>query len=62
LIVDVANVLKNILRSELSYIKKLPQDQKFASAVKRFLINGLWIMTMMIIVLGAGSVSLVILA
>jgi hypothetical protein len=60
LIADVASVLKNILRYESSYIKKLHQDQKFASAVKKFLINGLWIMIMMIIVLGAGSVSLAI--
>jgi hypothetical protein len=62
LIADVANASRNILRYELSYIKKLPQDQRFVSAVKKFHINGLWIMIMTIIALGAGSVSLAILA
>jgi hypothetical protein len=62
LIADVENALRNILRYELSYIKKLHQNQRFVSVVKKFHINGLWIMIMMIIVLGAGCVSLAILA
>jgi hypothetical protein len=62
LIVDVESALRNILRYESSYIKKLHQNQKFVSVVKKFLTNGLWIMIMMIIVLGDGYVSLAILA
>jgi hypothetical protein len=61
LIVDVENALRNILRLELSYIKKPLQDQRFASVAKKYRINGAWIMIMMIIALEAGSVSLVIL-
>jgi hypothetical protein len=61
LIADVASVLKNTLRYELSYIKKPHQNQKFVSVVKKCHINGVWIMIMTIIVLGAGSVNLAIL-
>jgi hypothetical protein len=61
LIVDVENVLRNTLRSESSYIKKLHQNQKFVSVARKYRINGVWIMIMMIIVLGAGSVNLAIL-
>jgi hypothetical protein len=62
LIVDVENVLRNILRSELSYIKKPHQNQKFVSAARKYLTNGVWIMIMKTIVLEAGFVSLAILA
>jgi hypothetical protein len=61
LIADVGNVLRNILRLELSYIKKPLQDQKFVSVAKKYHINGAWIMIMMIIVLGAGFANHVIL-
>jgi hypothetical protein len=39
-IVDVGNVLKNILRSEANYTKRLPPNQKFVSVVAKYLSNG----------------------
>jgi hypothetical protein len=57
LIADVENVLKNTLRSELSYIKKPHQNQRFVSVAKKCHTNGAWIMIMMMTVLGVGFVS-----